>query len=321
MDIIFHYPPELLALLKEALPKLCKSKQDLLNYFQGAGVSRDALVPYQRLLSEKRNEFNKYHVTRDLLMMLNEKGEAGLGERRALLKRVTDTEDFSGCWENDRAAAIGLVAQIRAMVDVKDSFTRMKNDRDLEARQRRAAQDAALAAAEENKRVIRAVRDDFYALFGAKDAHKRGKDLERVLNALFAAYGVLVREAFTVKRTDSEGIVEQIDGLIELEGTLYLVELKWWNTAIGVAEIAPHLVRVFSRGGQARGIFISYSPYTEPAIAQCRDAIALGAIIVLCKLEEIVRILDSDADLPRVLKAKVQSVIADKQPLLAVAGA
>jgi len=310
-----------MGLLKEALPKLCKSKQDLLNFFQGAGVSREALKPYQRLLAEKKDEFNKYHVTRDLLVMLNERGEAGLGERRALLRRVTDTEDYSGCWENDRAAAIGLVAQIRAMVDVKDSFTRMKNDRDSETRKRRAAQDAALAAAAEKKRSIQAVRDDFYALFGAKDPHKRGKDLERVLNALFAAYGVLVREAFTVKSIGSEGIVEQIDGLIELEGTLYLVELKWWATSIGVAEIAPHLVREFSRGGQARGIFISYSPYSEPAIAQCRDAIAQGAVIVLCKLEEIVRVLDSDADLPSVLKAKVQSVIADKQPFVAVASA
>jgi hypothetical protein len=31
----------------------------------------------------------------------------------------------------------------------------------------------------------------------------------------------------------------------------------------------------------------------------------------LPKLEEIVRVLDSDADLARVLKAKVQSIIAD----------
>ncbi len=84
------------------------------------------------------------------------------------------------------------------------------------------------------------------------------------------AHDILVREAFTIKGHCGEGVIEQIDGLIELDGHLYLVEMKWWNAPIGVGDIAPHLVRVFSRGGQARGLFISYTDFTEPAITQCR---------------------------------------------------
>ena len=54
MDISFHYPPELLKLLNEAIPKLCKSKKDLLLFLQGAGVRSELLTPYQTLLPDQQ---------------------------------------------------------------------------------------------------------------------------------------------------------------------------------------------------------------------------------------------------------------------------
>jgi len=315
MEIIFHYPPELLNLLIDTLPKLCKSKKDLLLFFKGSGVGRDLLPPYETLLQANRDSFNKYHVARELLSKLNELGERSLRERREILKRVTEFEDFSVCWESDQAAARGLVAQIRDLVNVKDSFTRIRLEREEERKRRLAEQQARSKEEIERKEKLMKVKSELYALFGELDVHRRGKALERVLNSLFAAYGVSVREAFVVKGRCSEGIVEQIDGLIEIDGQLYLVELKWWNSPLGTAEVSPHIVRVFARGGQARGVLISYSEFTIPAIATCRDAIAGGAVIVLCKLQELVELLDSEGDLKHWLKAKVTAAIVDKNPL------
>jgi restriction system protein len=96
---------------------------------------------------------------------------------------------------------------------------------------------------------------------------------------------------------------------------LYLVELKWWNTPLGTAEVSPHLVRVFARGGQARGLFISYTEFTAPAITTCREALAGGAVVVLSKLEEIVEMLDHEADIRKWLKEKATAAIADKNPM------
>ncbi len=53
-------------------------------------------------------------------------------------------------------------------------------------------------------------------------------------------------------------MVEQIDGVIELDGELNLVEIKWWSVPLGAGEVSHHLVRVFNRG-HLRGIFISAS--------------------------------------------------------------
>jgi len=316
MDISFHYPPELLQVLIDTLPKLCKSKNDLLLFFQGAGVSKSLLDPYQRLLKTNKAAFNKYHVTRELVAKLNEHGESSLRVRRELLKRVVEFDDFSVCWENDRAAARGLVAQVRELVNVKDSFTRMRNEKDEEKRRRVEEQEVEAKARREQKTKRDRVKADLFALFAVQDAHKRGKLLEPVLNELFESHDILVRESFTIKGNCGEGVIEQIDGLIELEGHLYLVEMKWWNAPIGVGDIAPHLVRVFSRGGQVRGLFISYTDFTEPAVAQCRDAIVRGAVVVLSNLDEIVALLNAEGDLKKWLKAKVRAAIADKQPFV-----
>ena len=315
MDISFHYPPELLQVLIDTLPKLCKSKNDLLLFFRGAGVSNMDLAPCQELLRSNKTAFNKYHVARELLTKLNEQGERSLRVRRELLKRVVEFDDFSVCWENDRAAARGLVAQIRDLINVKDSFTRMRNEKDAERRQRIEQQQAVVAEQIARKARRDKVKNDLYGLFGEPDAHKRGKALEGVLNELFACHDVLVRQSFTIRGNCSEGVIEQIDGLIELAGHSYLVEMKWWNTPLGVNEVAPHLVRVFGRGGQARGLFVSYTAFSAPAITECRNALAGGAVIVLATFQEIVALLERDGDLQSWLKRKVDAAIVDKDPL------
>lgn len=43
MDIVFHYPPELFQLLVQVVPLLCRSKDDVLLFFKGAGVESSLL--------------------------------------------------------------------------------------------------------------------------------------------------------------------------------------------------------------------------------------------------------------------------------------
>ena len=144
------------------------------------------------------------------------------------------------------------------------------------------------------------------------DAHARGKALEGVLNRLFKAYDILIREDFTLRMDGGRVIAEQIDGVIEFRNTVYLVEMKWWKEPLGVPDVAPHLVRVFGRGN-VQGMFISASGYSDPAINNCKEALR-DKTIVLCDLSEFVRLLEMEADLNAVLKAKVEAVLIDKEP-------
>ncbi len=312
MNIIHHYPPELLKLLVDTIPLLCRSKKDVLVFFQGAGVPDDLMADYQRKVAVARDSVNKYEIAREILVRLNERGEPTLRERREVLKRVVECEDFSTCWPADQLKAKGLVAEIRRVVDVKDSFGRMRQEQEAERKIRLDEEKKKVAVQNERREKLEQVKKDLYALFGQSDPHQRGKQLEGVLNRLFRTAGILVREAFTRVERTGEGIVEQIDGVIELDGVIFLVEMKWWSSSLGPGEIAPHLVRVYGREG-ARGLLISYSGYTEPAIATCKDALA-QRVVVLCKLQEIVQLLERADDLAEFLKKKVRAAVIDKNP-------
>lgn len=315
MDIIFHYPPELFALLVDTIPLLFKSKKDVLLFFQGAGVSSALLKDLRYRVETNRDNIHKYEIVQTTLTRLNERGEATLRERREILKRVTEFEDFSTCWPNDQLKAKGLVAEIRRVVGVKDSFTRMKQEREKERKKRQAEHNARVEEIQQKQAELSRIKDDLFSLFKIPDgqSQKRGKLLEGILNRLFECSDILIREAFELVGDEGEGIIEQIDGVVEIDGYLYLVEMKWWKEPLGTAEVSPHMVKIFSRE-HAGGILISNSGYTRPAIKTCQDALT-QMIIVLCELEEIVMLLDRQVSLKDFLKEKIRVAIMDKKPL------
>lgn len=313
IDIIFHYPPELLSLLIDTIPLLCRTKKVVLLFFKGAAVGNVIFNDLEMQLNKNRESIKKCEITRIVLTRLNEKGEATLRERREIIKRVTEFEDFSTCWPGDQLKTKGLVSEIRRVVNVKDSFTRMRLEREKEREKHQEEQEAELKKIQEQKGKLATIKKELFALFTLPDAQRRGKALEGVLNRIFKASSILVREAFTLKGTQGDGIIEQIDGVVEIDGEIYLVEMKWWNEPLGVPEVSQHLVRIYHRG-YIRGIFISSSGYTAPAINTCKEALQ-KTVVVLCKLEEIVKLLEQEGSLKDLLKAKIKAAIVDKNPM------
>ena len=313
-DLAYHFPPELFNLLVDTIPLLNRSKWDVITFFRGAGVPPDIIDGLTSRLREDRNNVNKYEMVRVVLDRLNSRREATLRERREVLRRVVEFSSFEACWPSDQLSARGLVASIWEVVNQKDAFTRMANERDQE-RQARLAQAEAIAK-ERRDRVARieAAKNEFYGLFGSQPSPQvRGKKLEAALNNLFAAYGILVRQAFHLVGQEGEGIVEQIDGVIELQGHLHYVEMKWYAEPIGTSEISQHLVRLMGRA-EARGLFISASNYTEPAVSTTRSFLQ-HKLMALMTLEELVRVLEEQADLADFLVKKMHAAQIHKNPL------
>jgi hypothetical protein len=121
----WHYPPDLLNLLVETIPALCRSKADVLTFFRGAGVPASMLAEWEERLRVDRQSVKKHPVTRSVLCALNDHGDPMIRQRREVIRRLVEFEDFSMCWESDRLPAMGLVAKIRDVVNVKDSFVRL----------------------------------------------------------------------------------------------------------------------------------------------------------------------------------------------------
>lgn len=313
-DEAYHYPADLLEQLIDTIPLLVRAKKGVLTFFRGAGVPQDILSGLEADLAADKDSLNKYIIARTVLTRLNERGDAALAARREVIKRVVEFEDFSTCWEADQQKARGQVAAIRQTVNVHDSFTRMAKEREKEVAQRREAHAEQVAKTRHHAAAVADVKDRLFALFGETNPHRRGKALEPVLNDLFAAYGILVREDFTLRGEPGEGVVEQIDGVIELDSQIYIVELKWWAENIGIGDVSTHMVRVFGRDG-ARGLFIANPGFAPAAIKAVRDALRQKTF-VLATLHEVVNLLTNGTDLRDVLRDKIRAAVIDGNPLL-----
>lgn len=306
-----HFHPEVVQLLVEAIPRLCRTKADLLAFFQGAGCDEAVLEPHRALYRENRDAFRKPIVCREILLDLNEQGDLALRARREIVKRVCQFEDFSTCWPNDVQQAKGYVADLRRIVNIKDSFTRMKDERERERAENVRRYEEQADAKRRHEAQLKGFEKTLADLTMMTDPAKRGKALEGLLNDWFRAVGVGIQEAFTV-RVEGAGVIEQIDGLVKMEGHLYLVEMKWRTDPIGVDQVGPHFVRVYHR--EARGILISASGFTAPAVEITKNNLSLKTF-VLCELSELVLLLGRRGDLKRYLVQKADAAIAESNPL------
>jgi hypothetical protein len=316
VDHVHHYPPELLNLLTDAISNLVKSKNDVVTFFKGAGVPAKFLTQWTEKIASDRASVYKTAIAKDVLCKLNDLGDEGIAPRREVVKRVVQWDDFSTAYDDKRLIAQGLVANVQKLVNVKDSFTRMADEREQERQAKQTAYAAATKKRQEMRDKREAVKKRLYGLFSESDHKKRGKALEGVLNDLFATYGISVREAFTMRGDDGEGIIAQVDGLIEYKGHLYFVEMKWLKDPVGRGDMATHLVNIYGRG-DVRGLFISASEYAPAAIRDTKDALA-QKVCVLADLQEIVALLERDGDLQDLLQAKIVAAQSDKNPYLRV---
>ena len=315
MDECYHYPPDVFNLLVDTIPLLCKGKNDVLLFLRGAGAPVDDLAAMTARVRADRTSVSKYDIVRDVLEKMNRRGDSGLTARREVIKRVVEFEEFSMCWEGDVYKAKAKVGDLARIVNVKDSFTRMNQQREAAQAEVTAKARAEQEAVGERHRKIGEVRDRLNALFGMDaEPHKRGKLLEGVMNGLFRVYGIHVKEDF--RRYDPGGtvVVEQIDGIIEFDGHTYLVEMKWLKDPVGVNELSSHFVRLFARP-DVRGLFISTSDFASTSIAECITHSA-NKTMVLASVREFVLLLSSERDLLQMLRLKTRAAVLDKKPLI-----
>ena len=88
---------------------------------------------------------------------------------------------------------------------------------------------------------------------------QRGYDFERFLKDLFDAFRMNAREPFRL-------VGEQLDGSFELGGETYLLEAKWLNRSVGVAELGAFHSKLEQKASWTRGLFVSFGGFTDEGI-------------------------------------------------------
>lgn len=311
-----HYPADVLELLVQGIPRLFRGKQAVIDFFRGAGVVPRLMADLEQRLRSDPKSVSKRDLARTVLVRMNADGDGSLAARREVIKRIVEHQDFASAWPEDVTAAKAFVADMRQLVTAKDAVTRIEEARQRERRERLDAKDRELAEIARRRAEYLEIRERLFALFNEGNAWRRGKALEGVLNDLCRAHGILVREAFALRGKPGEGIVEQIDGVIALDGDIYLVELKWHDAKLGPDIIAQHWMRVAMRDG-ARGLFISASGYTPAAVAQTRDGL-VHRTFVLVELESLVAVLQNERCVETYFRECATAAVVEKNPWVAI---
>lgn len=311
----YHFPPEFLSLLVDTIPKLCKSKKDVIYFFAGAGVKNNVFQEMKDRVHRDRHSINKYEIARNILVELNELGDIALQERREIVKRVVEFDDFSRCWSNDQIEAEGLVAKVQKMVKHKDTLTKIQeHQREKEkelVRQRQEEEKERLKSIQEDKIEQQNIKQELSALFQESNSQKRGIKLEDLLNRFFKNQNILIKESFTIKGNNNEGIIQQIDGAIEVDNHFYLVEMKWKKDPLSPQDIGQHIVRLYSRS-DVRGVFISASGYTPASTIEIEKALSQRTII-LFTVKEFLILLENEDNFKKLFRSKLESVLLEQK--------
>lgn len=127
----------------------------------------------------------------------------------------------------------------------------------------------------------------------------RGFAFEKYLNNLFDIYGLEPRGSFRITG-------EQIDGSFLLHNEVYLLEAKWTNKKIDKGDLVIFNEKVSSKSGFTRGLFISFSGFSDEALATFATGRTVN--IILMTVQELAVSLNRKLDLTIILSAKVRAL-------------
>jgi hypothetical protein len=136
---------------------------------------------------------------------------------------------------------------------------------------------------------------------------RRGYAFEDFLKQVFNAFGLLPRGGF---RTTGE----QIDGSFVLAGETYLLEAKWQNDLTPVADLYTFQGKLNARVNWARGLFVSYSGFTQDGLA----AYGRGGSVVCMDGLDLHDALQGEIPLNHVLEQKVRRSVETGEVLARV---
>ena len=101
--------------------------------------------------------------------------------------------------------------------------------------------------------------NEFLKVKDVDDSQKRGFAFEKFLNMLFDEFELNPRKSFKL-------VGEQIDGSLELDKEIYLIEAKWQKKPIGQSELLAFNGKIEGKSKWTRGIVISHSGISKDGL-------------------------------------------------------
>jgi Restriction endonuclease len=148
----------------------------------------------------------------------------------------------------------------------------------------------------------------------SNDPHRRGYQLQDLLNGVFAAAGISMVRAFT---RNSGG--EQIDGAFKFEGWHYIVECRWREKLADIRELDGLQGQVQRSGKQTMGVFLSINGWSSNVPVLLKQNRDKG--IFLIDGYDLRCVLAREIELADLLNRKLAHLNIEAEPFLSAAAA
>lgn len=217
-------------------------------FWQGGSKETAIAVLLERTLEYRRDLFEKLILTivKEGLKYRQKKNDPiSEDEIKTLNGLILDVGfKFPALWDSSFLASLRADGRERASEVVEREM---------------AAQEAQISKQSEFNVKRDSLKNKLYRLWDQSNRQQAGLELEKLLNELFNLYELNARSPFRVTG-------EQIDGSFELDNEIYLVEAKWESKKISEAPLLVFRGKVEGKSSVTRGVFISLSGYTDPAL-------------------------------------------------------
>lgn len=247
-------PPHFIELVQDALLKSYWRRKAFRNVLRRNGVAESFLATWHE--DESKRQLLDRLIPR---LEAAEKGPAVLKQLAVQLADQTAFPDLTG-WPDEKekvAAAQAAVAALKKYVERERSNAEIERARQA-IREEAARQRAARLASQQD---LARLQDRVTHLHAVAGTSEGGYEFEKWFFDLVSFFDIEHRRPYM-----SGG--RQIDGSVTIDGTTYLVELKFTNTQTGATDIDSFMAKVNSKADNTMGLLVSMSGYSQVAIAE-----------------------------------------------------
>ena len=250
--------PHFIELVYDALLKSFWQKKALRNFLRRSHVS-------ENFLGQLSDDESKRDWLDRLFRRLEEsdKGQAAIQQMAKSLTEQTSFPDLEN-WEDSGQkiqAAVAAVEALKTVVQGKDRAE--EKEREVEERRKRAADDQRKVVRSQTDLVNLRKRLD--ALVPSIGTQQGGYDFQDWFYDLMDFSDIDNRRPFVQSG-------RQIDGSVTIDGTTYLIELKFTATQAAATDIDSLLAKVNTKADNTMGIMVSMDGYSSVAIQQASFA-------------------------------------------------
>lgn len=289
----------LVLLVYEALLKSFWRKQTLKNFLRNTDISEHIISSWGE--GESKREFLDRLFT---ALSKNQKGKFVLIKWAHELSEQRTFPDLRG-WED---SDLKIQQANKAVTELRYYVNKKLDELTLENEKQKTKENVEKINKEIKKALIdrEALQKALYDLLPSVGTQQGGYDFEKWFYEALDYSDIQSRRPYKV-----DG--RQIDGSLTLEGTTYLVELKFTQKQIGSGDIDSFKAKIDKMADNTMGIFVSMSGYSSQAV---KEASGRKTTLILLESSHIFAFLQGVDALDEIIKRSRRHVSQTSEALL-----